>query len=65
MSVKPRERFGITTDAGLCVFKLDEEYKIDPEKFKGKGKSTPFKDMTVFSRCILTLYGKKAVYLDF
>ena len=64
MSIKPRERFKIGTDAGFCVFKLDEEYKIDPEKFKGKGKSTPFENMTVFSRCILTLYGNEAVYLD-
>ena len=64
MSDAPRARFGITTDAGFTVFKLDEKYKIDPEEFLSKGKSTPFEGDEVYGRCLLTVYGGKAVYSE-
>ena len=60
---KPRERFGITKDAGFTVFDLGCEYEINPDKFLSKGKSTPFKGATVSGRCLATVYRGKAAYL--
>ena len=64
MSKKPRERFGIDTDAGFTVFDLSDEYEIDPERFLSKGRSTPFKGHRVFGRCLATVMDGKAVYLN-
>ena len=60
----PRERFGITSDAGFTVFDISEEYAIDPEEFLSKGKSTPFEGARVYGRCLATVMDGKAVYLD-
>ena len=62
MSVTPRERFGITSDPGFAVFKVGEKYRINPDEFISKGRSTPFADFTVTAKCILTVYNGKAVY---
>ena len=59
----PRERFGITGDAGFTVFDLGCEYEIDPESFISMGKSTPFAGARVFGKCLATVYDGKAVYL--
>ena len=60
----PRERFGISSDAGFTVFDTSEEYAIDPEEFLSKGKSTPFEGARVYGRCLATVMNGKAVYLD-
>ncbi len=60
----PRKRFGIETDAGYTVFDLGEEYEIDPDEFLSKGRATPYKGERVFGRCLLTVTGGKAVYID-
>ena len=62
MSVRPRERFGIQTDVGFTVFKLDEKYKIDPDDFLSMGKATPFEGQEVYGKCLLTVYGGRVVY---
>jgi dihydroorotase len=62
LSVKPRERFGITSDVGFTVFDLGDEYKIDPKDFLSMGRSTPFEGMKVFGRCLATVYDGKVVY---
>ena len=62
MSVAPRKRFGITSDPGFTVFDVSQCYKIDPEEFISKGKSTPFRGASVYGRCLLTVYEGKAVY---
>jgi dihydroorotase len=62
LSVKPRERFGITSDAGFCIFDLGDEYSIDPEDFISAGKSTPFEGWRVHGRCLATVYNGKVVY---
>jgi dihydroorotase len=62
MSTKPRERFGIESDAGFTVFDLSDEYEIDPESFISMGKSTPFKGMRVYGRCLATVYNGEVVY---
>ena len=64
MSKNPRKRFNIDTDPGFTVFDLGEEYEIDPDEFISMGKSTPFKGMRVYGRCLATIYDGKAVYLD-
>ena len=64
MSIKPRERFCITTDPGFTVFDVGREYKIDPEEFLSFGKATPFEGKSVYGRCILTVVGGKVVYSE-
>ena len=64
MSVAPRKRFNINSDAGFTVFKLDEKYKINPEDFLSRGKSTPFEGDEVYGKCLLTVYEGRAVYSD-
>lgn len=63
LSVNPRKRFGINDD-GYSVWNLDKEYKILPSEFLSKGKSTPFEDMKVYGKCVLTRYQGKTVYID-
>ncbi|MBQ7387306.1 MAG: dihydroorotase [Clostridia bacterium] len=62
MSLSPRERFGIDSDAGLTVFDLDAEYEIDPKEFLSMGKATPFEGERVFGKCLLTVYDGRTVY---
>ena len=62
MSVVPRERFEITSDAGFTVFDLGDEYEINPDEFLSMGKSTPFEGMRVYGRCLATVYDGKVVY---
>ena len=64
MSIKPRERFGLTADPGFTVFDVGEEYEIDPEEFLSMGRATPFKGKRVYGRCLATVLDGKAVYLD-
>ena len=60
----PRERFGITSDAGFTVFDLGREYEIDPSEFLSMGHATPFKGEKVFGRCLATVYNGKIVYSE-
>ncbi|MBQ9084888.1 MAG: dihydroorotase [Clostridia bacterium] len=64
LSKNPRERFGITSDAGFTVFDIGEEYTVNPDEFLSKGRATPYKGARVKGRCLATVYGGKAVYLD-
>ena len=64
MSKNPRARFNIDSDVGFTVFDLSDSYEINPDEFLTKGRSTPFKGDTVYGRCLLTVYGGKAVYTD-
>ncbi len=70
MSVNPRKRFSIKGGlevgdrADLTVFDLSKEYKISPEQFLSKGKSTPFENMSVFGKCVMTMYGGKIVWQE-
>ena len=64
LSKNPRERFGIESDIGFTIFDLGEEYTIDPDEFLSKGRATPYKGATVKGRCLATVYGERAVYID-
>ena len=62
MSTSPRERFGITSDIGFSVWKLDEAYTVDPEAFLTKGRATPFAGDLLYGVNQLTVYENKIVY---
>ena len=62
LSVKPRERFSVSSDVGFSVWQMGESKKINPESFLSKGKSTPFKDTPVEAECLLTVYNGEVVY---
>ena len=70
MSLNPRKRFSIKGGlqvgdrADLTVFDLNSEYKISPDLFLSKGKSTPFENMSVFGKCVMTMYGGKIVWQE-
>ena len=64
MVYKPRERFGIKSDVGYTVFKLDEDFAVDPDSFISMGHSTPFAGATLSGKCLLTIYDGKCVYAD-
>ena len=64
MSITPRHRFGITSDAGFTVFDIGAEYDIDPEKFLSKGRATPFKGQHVCGKCLLTVLDGRVAYSD-
>ena len=62
LSVNPRKRFGITSDAGLCVWDLDACYTVNPEEFLSMGRSTPFAGDTVYGKNLMTIYGGTLVW---
>ena len=62
MVYSPRQRFGLPLGADFSIWRLDEEYKIDPEKFLSMGRATPFADTSVFGRCVLTVRNGKKVF---
>lgn len=64
MSINPRKRFGITSDAGVSVWALDEKYCVNPEEFHSMGRATPFQGMRFYGRCAATYYNGKKVYED-
>lgn len=61
MSDNPNKVFGIGNEikvgetANLTIFDLDNEYKINPAEFLSTGRSTPFENMQVYGKCIMTI----------
>ena len=64
MAVNPAKRFGIDTSRDFSVWKLDEEFTVDPEKFLSKGKATPFENAKMFGKCLLTVSDGKTAYKE-
>lgn len=62
LAVWPRERFGIPQTKDYCIWDLDDEYEINPEKFLSMGRATPFEGRKVFGRCLKTVHNGKTVY---
>ena len=63
MIYAPRKRFNIPFDENdYALWDLEEEYIIDPENFKTKGRATPFAGTKVFGRCVKTVCGGREVY---
>lgn len=65
MIYAPRKRFNLPLEKdSFTIFDLNDEYKINPNEFLSKGRSTPFKGYKVFGKCLLTVYKSKIVYKD-
>lgn len=67
MSTNPRRIMGlpeITTgeSADLAIYNLSADYKINPDLFVSKGKSTPFAGYRVQSECVMTILNGEIVY---
>lgn len=61
----PRKRFGLNLDdQSYTIFDLNKKYKINPNEFLSKGKSTPFNDVEVYGRCLLTVYKDRIVFKE-
>ena len=58
----PRKRFGLPNGDSYSIWKLDEEFIVEPEKFISKGKATPFDDYKLYGKCYATVYNGKIVY---
>ncbi len=54
MSKTPRQRFGLSGEAGFAVFEVSKPYIINPESFATMGRATPFAGREVFGRWIAT-----------
>lgn len=48
--------------ADVAVFDVERPYRIDPESFRSKGRSTPFAGMEVCGKTLLTVAGGRIVY---
>ena len=60
--VNPRKRFNIPLNNNFTVFKLNEKYIVDSNKFLSKGKSSPFDNYELYAKCYLTVCNGKVVY---
>ena len=63
MCENPRKRFSIP-QSGFSIWKLDEEFTVDPKEFLSMGKATPFEGEKLFGRCVATVYGGKLAYYN-
>ena len=43
---------------------FDDEYEINPDDFVSKGRSTPFKGMKVYGKCLMTMCGGNIVWQE-
>lgn len=64
MSINPRRRFNLPVGDDICVFDLDAEYTVDPDKFLSMGRATPFAGETLSGVCKLTVANGKTVFED-
>ena len=62
MVINPRKRFGLEIKNDFSVWKLDEEYTVNPEEFVSMGKATPFENEKLCGRCVLTVKDGKVIY---
>lgn len=62
MGINPRRRFGLPETEDICIYDLNADYTIEPEKFYSKGRSTPFAGMRVNAQNLITVCGGKAVW---
>ena len=61
MCYNARERFGLPVGDSFSVWALDEEFTIDPEKFKSQGRATPFEGDRLFGVHKATVYNGKVI----
>ena len=58
----PRKRFGLPLGNEFSVWKLDEEFTVDPAEFASMGHATPFEGAKLFGKCVLTICDGRVVY---
>ena len=63
MAVNPYKRLGIEPN-GFTVYSLNEEYVINPDEFKTKGRSTLYAGERAFGKCLATVCDGKLIYID-
>ena len=59
----PRRRFSLP-QSGFSIWKLDEEFTVDPNKFLSLGRATPFEGQKLFGKCVATVCNGKVAYLN-
>ncbi len=62
IAINPRKRFNIPFNNDITVWDLNEAYAINPDSFLSMGKSTPFENMQVYGKCMLTIANGKVAY---
>ncbi|MBF1106846.1 MAG: amidohydrolase family protein, partial [Solobacterium sp.] len=69
MSVNPRKRFGLDGGyiengevADICIVDTETTWKVNPDEFQTKGRSTPFEGITLTGKVIATFVDGKLVY---
>ncbi len=64
MAINPRKRFNIPLGNDFTVWDLSKKYKVNSNEFLSMGKATPFEDMELYGKCILTVCNGKTVYKE-
>ncbi len=62
MCVNPRERFGLPLGEDFSVWRLGENFTVDPSEFLSMGRATPFEGKELYGVCAATVCGGKTVY---
>ena len=62
MAINPRRRFGVEMGEDFSIWKLDEEFTVDPSEFLSKGRATPFENERLFGVNLITVHNGKTVY---
>jgi dihydroorotase len=69
MSANPARILGIAGDgmavgsvADITIFDPEERWTVEPDKFRSKGRNTPFKGMTLQGKVKYTIVSGKIVY---
>ena len=61
MCYNARERFGLPAGESFSIWALDEDYTVNPEGFKSKGRATPFEGERLFGIHKATVYNGKTI----
>ena len=65
LAVAPRRRFGLPIpECDLSVWRVDEEFTVDPEEFLSLGRATPFDGMRLCGRNVATFKDGRIIYTD-
>ncbi len=57
-----RKRFNLPLGNDFSIWKLDEQFVVDPAQFLSKGKATPFENHTLYAVNYLTVVDGKVAY---
>ncbi len=65
MCLNPRRIFGLEVDgeANFSIFRLDDEWTVEPREFASMGKATPFEGMALQGKPYRLIYDNKLIEL--